>query len=60
MDKRQITKLWKKLNTLGVIYEVKDGKVIERKLGDDDGDRVSREIWQDDVSLLFFYRHLLG
>ena len=54
MDKRQITKLWKKLNTLGVIYEVKDGKVIERKLGDDDGDRVSREIWQDDVSLLFF------
>ena len=47
MDKRQITKLWKKVESLGVIYEVKNGKVIERKLGDDDGDKVSKEIWQD-------------
>ena len=47
MDKRQITKLWKKVEALGVIYEVKNGKVIERKLGDDDGDKVSKKIWQD-------------
>lgn len=47
MDKKEITKLWEKIKTLGVIYETKNGKIIERKLGDYDGDKVSKEVWKE-------------
>jgi hypothetical protein len=47
MRKNYLEKLWKKVNELGVIYEIKDGKVVERKLGDSDGDKVSKKIWQE-------------
>lgn len=47
MDKREITKLWEKIKTLGVIYQVENGKIIERKLGDNDGDKVSKKIWRE-------------
>ena len=53
MTKREITNLWKKVNELGVVFEAKDGKVIERKLGDDDGDKVSKEVWKQDNTWKF-------